>query len=270
MYTGTRIIGESVVADPAPVLTGVKLPFSWGALTDVGKEREQNEDTFAAEPEAGIFLVTDGMGGHRGGQLAAHTIAQDLPPAIETKLATQRGQQPRAIRRMLYATVAEQSRQLHLEGHSEDGYRDMGATLVLALLRDSRAYVVNLGDSRIYRYRKGKLRQYSRDHSVIAELLEDGHIESHEAESHEDVGVITRYVGMETRARSSVRSFAMQPNDRILLCTDGLTDMVDEATITRIMREENETQACCDRLVAKANGAGGHDNITVLIVDWHR
>ncbi|MFC1652295.1 PP2C family protein-serine/threonine phosphatase [Planctomycetota bacterium] len=249
-------------------LPGVRLPYTWAVASDVGRERENNEDSYALEPEAGLFLVTDGMGGHRGGELASRIIAQDLPPAIETKLSTLKSRQPRTIRRFLKKHVAEQSRQLHLEGHSESGYVDMGATVALVLLLEQRLYAANLGDSRIYRYRNGRLWQISRDHSVVAELVENGHISPDEADTHEDAGIITRYVGMDERAHCSVHSFALQPGDRLLLCTDGLTDMLNESTLKKILRECPDSQLCCNTLVTLANQAGGHDNITVLIVDW--
>lgn len=247
---------------------GAPLPFTWAVLSDIGRQREQNEDAYALEPEAGLFLVVDGMGGHRGGKLASQIIAQDLPPAIETHLTGLRGYGSRSIRRLLQKLVAEQSRQVCLEGTSESGYPDMGATLILTLFLHGRAYMTNLGDSRGYRYRRGQLRQLSRDHSVVAELLEEGHITETEAEIHEELGVVTRYVGMDERAQSRVRSFALLPGDRLLLCTDGLTDMLDVSTLRRTLAQHPDTQACCQALVDQANVAGGHDNITVMIVDW--
>ena len=113
---------------------GIPQPFSWAVLSHVGRERAQNEDAYAVEPEAGLFLVVDGMGGHRGGQLASQIIAQDLPPALEIELTQHSGRDPRVIRRFLQKIVAKQSRQLCEEGYSESGFEDMGATLVLALL----------------------------------------------------------------------------------------------------------------------------------------
>ncbi len=247
---------------------GAPLPFTWAVRSDVGREREQNEDAYALEPEAGLFLVVDGMGGHRGGKVASRIIAQDLPPAVETRLAGLRGIGPRSVRRLLQKLVAEQSRQVCLEGTSESGYPDMGATLILTLLLNGRAYMTNLGDSRGYRYRRGLLRQLSRDHSVVAELLEEGHITETEAKSHEELGVVTRYVGMDEGAQSRVRSFALQTGDRLLLCTDGLTDMLDATTLQTTLAQHSDAQACCQALVDQANAAGGHDNITVMVVDW--
>lgn len=244
------------------------LPFCWGAASDVGKVRQENQDVFLVEPEVGLFLVCDGMGGHRGGTLAAKTIAEDLPPAIENKLDMLRARSPKAIRSLLRQTLAEQSRQLQMEGTSENGYKDMGATVVVAVLRSGRAYIANLGDSRAYRYRAGRLRQITKEHSVVSELLEEGQIEPDEAEDHATQGQITRYAGMEEKAHPHVRSFGLKAGDRLLLSTDGLTDLIEDNEITGILQGSRDCQAACKSLVEAANSAGGTDNVTVVIIDW--
>jgi protein phosphatase len=144
----------------------------------------------------------------------------------------------------------------------------MGATLVVALLRKDHCFIANIGDSRAYRLRKGRLVQLTRDHSVISELVEKGHIKPEEAFKHNAQGQITQYVGMEEKAHPNVHSFTLKETDRILLCTDGLTDMVAETTMATILSVETDPQVACKSLVKAANDAGGHDNITVLIVDW--
>jgi serine/threonine protein phosphatase PrpC len=244
--------------------------FRWGAETHAGKVRQENQDSFFADPEPALFLVSDGMGGHRGGALASGIIAEDLPVMIENALDKLRVGTTRAIMSLLNRAIAEQSRQLQLEGTSETGFKDMGATLVIALLRNERCFVANIGDSRAYRLRKGRLVQLTRDHSVVSDLIEKGRIEPEEALDHEASGQLTRYVGMETKARSHVRSFALKKADRILLCTDGLTDMLADKKIAAVLKAETDPQAACKALVAAANEAGGHDNITALILDWLR
>ncbi|MHC4324572.1 MAG: PP2C family protein-serine/threonine phosphatase [Planctomycetota bacterium] len=242
--------------------------FRWGAETHVGKHRQENQDNFFADPDPALFLVSDGMGGHRGGALASGIVAEDLPVMIENAIDRLKVGTPRTIRSLLNKLIAEQSKQLQLEGTSESGFRDMGATLVIALLRKDRCFVANIGDSRAYRLRKARLAQLTRDHSVISELLEKGHIEPLEAADHDAQGQITRYVGMEEKAHSHVRSFTLKKNDRLLLCTDGLTDMVADKEIAAILSAEIDPQAACESLVAAANKAGGHDNVTTLIIDW--
>jgi PPM family protein phosphatase len=243
-------------------------PFRWGAETHVGKLREENQDRFFADPEPGLFLVSDGMGGHPGGALASGIVAEDLPVMIENALDTLRVGTPRTIRTLLERTIAEQSRQLQLEGISESGYKDMGATIVLALLRNGRCFIANVGDSRAYRLRTGRLIQLTRDHSVVSELVEKGRIEPQDAPNHAASGQLTRYVGMEENVRSHVRSFSLKKDDRILLCTDGLTDMLSDEAIAAILESGADPQTACNALVTAANDAGGHDNITALIIDW--
>ncbi len=240
----------------------------WGAATDIGKVRQENQDAFAVEPEAGLFLVADGMGGHRGGKQAARMVAQDLPPAIELAIDRLRGRSARSIKRVLKRIIARQNRHVHLEGDSEAGYVGMGATLVVTLLLNDRIYVANVGDSRIYRWRNGRLRQLSEDHSLVSELLEAGHITPEEVETHDAVGVVTQYMGMPEGVEPTVCSLTLAPGDWFLLCTDGLTDMVDEAAITQVLSIPADPQVVCETLVTMANEAGGYDNITVLAIHW--
>jgi len=253
--------------ESAPVLSPAA-HFRWVAETHVGKVRQENEDSFFADPEPAIFLVSDGMGGHRGGALASGIVVEDLPVMIENALDKLRVGIPRTVKSILEKAIAEQSKQVQLEGTSESGFKDMGATLVVALLRKGRCFIANIGDSRAYRLRKGRLVQLTRDHSVISELIEKGHIEPEEAAQHEAQGVITRYVGMEERAHPHVHSFALKEADRILLCTDGLTDMVPDEAIAAILKTEADPQMACKALITAANKAGGHDNVTVFLIDW--
>jgi serine/threonine protein phosphatase PrpC len=259
---------ENVVTAPPEITPAPSGPFLWATVTDPGKIRLENEDTFFADPETALFVVSDGMGGHRGGALASGIISEDLPVMIENALDKLKVGTTRTVRSLLKKAIAEQSRQLQLEGTSETGYEDMGATLVIALLRKKRCFVANVGDSRAYRLRAGRFMQLTRDHSVVSELIERGHITPDEAIDHAASGQLTRYIGMEEKVRSHVRSFALEKNDRLLLCTDGLTDMVSDRDIADIMKVEADLQTTCRTLVAAANHAGGHDNVTVLLIDW--
>ncbi|HCO92405.1 MAG TPA: Stp1/IreP family PP2C-type Ser/Thr phosphatase [Phycisphaerales bacterium] len=242
--------------------------FRWAAETHVGKERQENQDSFFADPEPALFLVSDGMGGHQGGAIASGIVAEDLPVMIENALDKLKVGTPRTVRSLLERMIAEQNKQLQLEGTSETGFRDMGATLVIVLLRKNRCFVANLGDSRAYRLRKGRMVQLTRDHSVVSELIEKGRIEPEEAVNHHARGQITRYIGMQEKARSHVRSFALKKSDRLLLCTDGLTDMITDKDIRVILSTETDPQTACKSLIIAANKAGGHDNITALLIDW--
>jgi protein phosphatase len=252
-------IGEAVPAGP----------FRWAGVTDVGRDRDENEDSYIVEPESGLFIVSDGMGGHRGGKLAAKIVTEDLSAMIDAGLHKMRSSSTRAVRRMLGTAIMEQNRHLYMEGDSESGYKGMGATLVMALLRDGRAYIANLGDSRMYRLRKRRFVQLTRDHSVVGELIDAGELEPEDAEEHDSAGEITHYVGMEDKAAAHLHSFGLVRGDRLLLGTDGLSGMVSDRMIAAILRGKAEPQEACDELVRLANASGGHDNITVVVIDWN-
>ena len=240
----------------------------WAALTDIGKVREENEDAFAIEPKTGLFVVVDGMGGHRGGAVAAEIVARDLPARIDRVLQKLESRSPRAIRPMLTRLIREQNRDLHEQGIAAPEYTGMGATVALVLVGGRRLYAANAGDSRIYRLRDGRLKQLSVDHSVVAELLESGMITADQAAQHSMTGVVTQYMGMPEEVRPFVRSLTLRPGDRFLLCSDGLTDLLDDVRIAELLRSHTEPEAVCERLVAVANEAGAFDNVTAVIVDW--
>jgi protein phosphatase len=244
------------------------LPFTWAALTDVGLCREQNEDAFLIEPEVGLFLVSDGMGGHPGGEVASDFVAENLSVRIETGLHKLRSKSPRAVRNLLKKAVGFHSRELYHEAQSESAPSGMGATVVLCVLLDSRCYVVNVGDSRLYRLRKNRFTQLSQDHSYVNELIQKGQLHPDEAAGHPDSAVITQYIGMPAKTRPHIRSLELHPGDLLLLCSDGLTDMLSDKEIKMILYEIQSPQQAARLLVDKANQAGGYDNVTVILIDW--
>ena len=244
------------------------LPFNWGALTDQGRCRNKNEDAFLIEPEIGLFLVSDGMGGHQAGAIASDFVSQNLSVRIETALHSLRSQSPRSIRHLLKKTIRYHNREVWWEGQSQSGYQNMGATVILCLLFCQRAYVANLGDSRLYRLRRNGLTQISRDHSVVNELIEAGYLDPMEAENHASSGQITQYMGMDDLVQPHIRSFQLYPEDRLLLCSDGLTNMLPDKTIKTVLDRNKSPQKAAKCLIDLANQAGGFDNITVIVIDW--
>ena len=244
------------------------LPFTWAVCTDVGRVRQTNEDACHIEPEMGLFILSDGMGGHRGGEVASAFVVNDLSVSIDMGFHRLRSQSPRVIRSLIKRAIRHHNKQVLVESENESGYKDMGATLVLALIHNGRVTIANLGDSRLYRWRNGKLTQLSRDHSVISELIEQGKLQPEQAENHEAQGRITQYMGMEERAAPYMNSFLLKKDDRLLLCTDGLTDMLRDEQIQAILAQQPDADTVVRILVEQANAAGGSDNITVVLVDW--
>lgn len=245
------------------------LPITWAAINDTGKVRQENQDALFADPKSGLFLVSDGMGGLQAGALAAKIVTQVLPAIIANKLKNLKSHGTKAVRAMLKKAILELSRQMRIESANQMIFKGMGATLVMALLRDNRAYIANMGDSRAYLFRNDKLSQLSEDHSVIALLLRTGEITDREARCHPARGQLSRYIGMLDEVDPFLRKVTLKENDRLLLCSDGLTGVVRDNEIAAILHDHADPQDACKALVESANLFGGPDNITALIVDWH-
>jgi PPM family protein phosphatase len=222
--------------------------------TDTGRQRRGNEDnSFARAP---LFVVADGMGGAQAGevasQLAVEVFGEGLPPdgSAEERLA---------------ARVREANRRIHQLSRSEAEHAGMGTTLTAALLDDTVLAVAHVGDSRAYLFRDGSLQRLTRDHSLVGELVEQGKLTEEQAEEHPQRSIITRALGPEPDVQVDTWSYPVQSGDILLLCSDGLTSMIGEAVITRILTAAPDLRRAADRLIDEANEAGGRDNITAVL-----
>jgi protein phosphatase len=240
----------------------------WGGLTDIGKVRQENQDAFVVEPEMGLFVVSDGMGGAQGGALASKVVISVLPRIIEKKIAELKKPTAEAVRRSMRDAIMELSRQVYEKSVNQIGLKGMGATVVLALIRGRWAHIAHLGDSRAYLLRNGQLTRITEDHSVIAILLRRGEITPEEAKFHPAKSQLTRVVGMEGEAYPDVYTIALKKGDRLLLCTDGLTGMISDTKIETILKKHSDPKQACRSLIDAANQAGGSDNITAIVADW--
>ena len=271
--------------------------LSVAGLTDAGRERELNEDRFyykvvqaSDEGPLGLFLVADGMGGHLAGEVASQWTVQTLKRELGPFF---RPQDPSATRRLDAEALAaigsgvtvrlEETDRARLLEHAIEranqvllGYAQthaqeaegMGSTLTLAVIENGQATLAHVGDSRAYLWRKGALRQLTEDHSVPGALLKQGKISEAEAHEHPHRHILYRCLGLKPRIEVDISpSFALNVGDMLLLCSDGLWDMVYPAERLAALLEPSETPALlCRRLVEAANEAGGEDNITALIV----
>jgi serine/threonine protein phosphatase PrpC len=249
-------------------LVAKKLRLAVAELTDVGRKRERNQDNVThrvpqdegtLQDRGALFVVCDGMGGHAAGeiasQLGAETIRDAYYDAPETDI----------INALAHAVdQANQAIYSHAREHPE--LTGMGTTCVTLVLAGGRAYIVNIGDSRAYVARSGKLRQVTQDHSWVAEQVRVGLLTEEQARSHSHRNVITRSLGTQPNVTADLFIETMQDGDRLLLCSDGLHGYVDEAAIEREMTTQNEPGAAAKNLVALANENGGPDNITALVV----
>lgn len=229
------------------------------AVSDTGKVRQQNEDSFLMDETTSLFAVADGMGGHSYGEIAS-TLA------IETIRANFKMNS--SDNQLLKSIIQEANKAVFNKANSDNDYRGMGTTITLAHIDESGKLTLgHVGDSRAYVLRGDRFVQVSQDHSVVAALIESGTITPAQAEIHPQKSVITRALGIDPLVQIDLSEVELELNDRILLCSDGLTSMVDESNIQRILDSETNPKDCVNELIKTANEAGGKDNITALIID---
>ena len=245
-----------------------KIRLQAACLTDRGKVREENQDDCAVDAKRGIFVVADGVGGAAAGAVAAQAVVKVLPGLVAKGVAALPKLTEAGIEGALRDAIADLSEKVKAQTANDPELRGMSSTVVMALVRQRVAYIAHAGDSRAYLFRKGKLEQLARDHSVVAVMVELGQITPEQARVHPSRNRITRCVGMKGNLSADVRHISVGPGSRLLLCTDGLTGMLTDEAIARILRREKDAKSACRKLVAEANRAGGQDNITALIVDF--
>jgi serine/threonine protein phosphatase PrpC len=222
--------------------------------TDVGRVRPSNEDAFLVADDAHLVAVADGMGGHQAGEVASATAITALLDGVHRGATI--GDAISGANDAVLARAAE-----------DPSLRGMGTTMTAAVLHGATLVIGHVGDSRAYLLRDGVLVQLTTDHSVIAELVAAGELTEAEAEIDPRRAMITRALGIDPSVEVDVFDVGLVPGDRLLLCSDGLTTMVRDEVIARILVEEHDRERAADTLVAAANDAGGADNITVVVVD---
>ncbi len=226
-----------------------------GSKTDVGKVREQNEDNLIVSHP--LYAVFDGMGGHEAGEVASEIASKVVCERAPRDLDAQ-GLEQAVIEANLAILRAAR------EGRGKEG---MGTTCTAAMLSGERIIIAQVGDSRAYLLHEGELTQLTRDHSYVADLVEAGSITKDYARVHPLRSRITRALGTDPKMAVDIYEIDLEAGDRVLLCSDGLYSMITDHDIESIMCQESDPQRCADRLVNEANEWGGHDNITVVVVD---
>lgn len=229
------------------------------ALTDVGRVRSANEDAYGLCPEAGLFVVCDGMGGAAAGEVASQTAVAAITEALcDPLMADSPG-------KALQSGIAEANQRVYARADREPTLHGMGTTMVSLLVREGRVWIAHVGDSRCYRFRAGTLERMTQDHSLVDEQVRLGQMTPAEAEMSPLRNVITRAIGTRERVMPDVEEVATEHGDLFLLCSDGLTKEVPEARLAELLRQDaSDLQSLCRRLIEEANTAGGSDNITAL------
>lgn len=227
----------------------------YGSRTEIGNVREHNEDSLTVLPP--LFAVADGMGGHEAGEVASEitiNTLNDLAPRSADAEAL-----ARAVVAANLNVIKAPSQGVGREG--------MGTTLTAAILEKERLVIAQVGDSRAYLLHNGSLQQLTRDHSLMADMIEAGQLTEAEARVHPNRSVITRAIGSDPHMQPDLYELNVETGDRLLLCSDGICGMIEDHEIASIMRQAPSAQSCADQLVEAALAAGGFDNATAVVVD---
>lgn len=235
--------------------------------THPGMVRSHNEDSIAADAAAGIAVLADGMGGYNAGEVASG-IAVAMISAELKKVLAARGEDfdLAAAERLVGENAVRANNAIFQASQNQAQYAGMGTTLVVALFRDTRLLVGHVGDSRAYRLRGGRMQQITRDHSLLQEQIDAGLITPEQAAFSANKNLVTRAVGVEDTVLLETHQHDVMPGDLYLLCSDGLSDMLDDGAIAQILQSQESLDATCRALIDAANDAGGKDNISVILV----
>ena len=227
------------------------------AISDTGRRRRRNEDAFVCEPP--LFALADGVGGAQAGEIASRLAT------VAVREGAGSDESPEA---RVTAAIQEANRRIYRRSSEDEATSGMSTTMTVALVHDGEVTIGHVGDSRAYLVRDNRLEQVTEDHSLVAELVRSGKLTPEEADTHPQRSVITRSVGSEPDVDVDVFSVPAEPGDLFLLCSDGLTDMVDDDTIlTIVTRNRRDLDVAARALVNAANRGGGEDNITVVVFE---
>lgn len=234
------------------------------SMTEIGMCRKMNQDYFyASEMPVGnlpnLFLVADGMGGHNAGEYASMHSIDTIVKTAEMSLYT-------GPEEILENAIRKANQNLIAKAVEDTSMWGMGTTVVAAVISGSRLYTANVGDSRLYLVRD-RMIQITRDHSFVEEMVRRGEIDREAARNHPDKNIITRAVGAVEEIEIDFFQTELEPKDQILLCSDGLTNMIEDEEINRIIKEQENLSGAAEELIRTANQNGGRDNITVIIID---
>jgi len=234
---------------------------------DTGRARKNNEDSVALDAQAQVAVLADGMGGYNAGEVAAGMATAIVCTSLTKWLGQNSVSAPGDVSAAMASAVDQANRAIFDAANSNPQFSGMGTTLVMAVVIERQLLVGHVGDSRAYRLRGGQLQRLTRDHSLLQEQLDAGLITPAQAARSVNRNLVTRAIGVDAEVALEVREHMLEEQDILLLCSDGLTDMVDDQGIADVLCHTHPSlQAACDTLVNVANDAGGRDNISVVLV----
>lgn len=245
--------------------------LTMAGLTDPGRLRSHNEDCIVLQPEIGLVVLADGMGGHNAGEVASRVavdvVVRHCVNALAAAPDPAAGHDPEACSHELHGAIEAANTAIHEMARHHPEYAGMGSTVVAALFQDGALCVAHVGDSRLYRLRDGRLELLTGDHSVVQELLNRGLLTPEQARQSASKNLVTRALGVEARVQIDIGAHATGPGDLYLLCSDGLNDVLTDMQIEHLLAMHGaDPNAAARRLVDAANQSGGPDNISVILV----
>ena len=234
------------------------------SITDIGMKRKLNQDyVFTSEipvgPLANLFMVADGMGGHKAGDYASKHTIRTIVEEIEKSRDT-------SVVKILEKAIKTANRHIRMKSMENEDLSGMGTTVVAATIKDDRLCVANVGDSRLYVINR-EIKQITVDHSLVEEMIRMGGIRREQARSHPDKNIITRAIGAEDELEIDFFQVKLEKGDFILMCSDGLTNMIEDEEIRMILQGQRDIVEKAEALVAAANNNGGKDNIAVILIE---
>ena len=249
-----------------------------GSLSDVGRKRKSNEDNYCANDQEGLYVVADGMGGHAAGEVASELVTATIEEFIKLTSSDADITWPFGVDEALtlsgnrLKTAIRYANRKLLERIKESAeYEGMATTVAAVLLEKDKANIAHVGDSRVYLIRGSEIRLLTNDHSWVNEQVMSGLIDSEQARNHPLRNVVTRALGGKEGLEVDMQVLDLQDGDILLLCSDGLTSMVDDVEILEVVKAgEQEADAVARRLVEAANSSGGEDNITAIALSFRK
>ncbi|MDO9072096.1 MAG: Stp1/IreP family PP2C-type Ser/Thr phosphatase [Rubrivivax sp.] len=236
------------------------------AAVDPGRARSNNEDSVATDPGVTLAVLADGMGGYNAGEVASNMATSFIQTELGRWLREASRQASDAeVRRAMDICVDNANRAIFNAANTNPQYAGMGTTLVVAVFREERLLLGHVGDSRCYRLRAGKLQQVTRDHSLLQEQIDAGLITPEQAAFSANKNLVTRAVGVEDSVMLETHHHDVEPGDVFLMCSDGLSDMLDDAAIAQVLQAHDSLETTGRALIDAANDAGGKDNISVIL-----
>lgn len=237
-------------------------------LTDEGLVREHNEDFISWFPESGLAILADGMGGHNAGEVASELAVKSISEALQEVLSPEiKDTCDMNFKEVVHEAVIYANDEINTHAREHPECSGMGTTIVMTLFHSDSVILASVGDSRIYRFRKGELKQVTTDHSLVQEMIDNGYMSEEEALNSTNRNLITRALGIAEEVKVDVTQDSIEKDDIYLLCSDGLSDMInDEQIFSALVKSRENLKKASEELVKQAKEHGGHDNVSVILV----